>query len=98
MPDFFYVKRAELENGAHASFIFVDTQLLYYGLEGQTPEMKTNFVNAGWDSPEVISKQLAWIDKALEDANKDEFVFLIGHHLVFECAKNVPRYFIFLLS
>ncbi|KAJ1547357.1 hypothetical protein HK405_006063 [Cladochytrium tenue] len=52
--------------------------------------MSFNFDLAGWNqSVHTAEKQLAWIDKALEDANGDDYVFLMGHHPTFTCASDV---------
>ncbi len=49
MPDFFFVKVFEQES---AAFIFIDTNLLNYGYdgdeEGKRPAMRENFIRLGW--------------------------------------------------
>ncbi|KAJ3159500.1 hypothetical protein HK101_001051 [Irineochytrium annulatum] len=106
LPDYFYQERIEIQNGAHASFIFIETDLLNYGCECASEfgfslyapnllspvpdygkkDMDENFANAGWEErAHTVEKQLAWIDAALEEANSDEYVFVLGHHPVFTC-------------
>ncbi|KAJ3190771.1 hypothetical protein HK101_008369 [Irineochytrium annulatum] len=89
LPAYFYVQRVALDAGAHASFIFIETDLLFYGFNGKK-KVEKNINDAGWsDSKHTVQKQLAWIDASLEDANADEFVFVIGHHQIFTCASDV---------
>ncbi|KAJ3278645.1 Tartrate-resistant acid phosphatase type 5 [Borealophlyctis nickersoniae] len=91
LPDYFYTKRVQIDNGAHATFVFVETDLLNYGYNGKSKtQMKDNFINAGWTTANhTMEKQLAWVDKALEEANKDPWVFVIAHHPTFTCGDDV---------
>ncbi|KAJ3164408.1 hypothetical protein HK101_000435 [Irineochytrium annulatum] len=88
-PDYFYTQRISLPNGAHASFIFIETDLFQYGYPGKK-SMSLNFVRAGWTAAaHTVEKQLAYIDAELEKANKDEFVFVMAHHPMFTCGSDV---------
>ncbi|KAI9338294.1 Metallo-dependent phosphatase-like protein [Zopfochytrium polystomum] len=87
-PSYFYTRRVKI-GGVYASFIFIETDLLFYGYPGKN-SMPYNFKAAGWNATaNTVEKQLAWIDKALETANPDEYVFVVGHHPCFTCASDV---------
>ncbi|KAJ3164407.1 Tartrate-resistant acid phosphatase type 5 [Irineochytrium annulatum] len=87
-PDYFYTERLSLPNGAHASFIFIETNLIFYGYAGKKA-MGANFASAGWtNSAQTIEKQLAYIEAELEKANDDEFVFVMAHHPIFTCGTD----------
>jgi hypothetical protein len=91
-PDYFFVQRFALPNSKHATFIYINTELLFYGYAGKAPtDLATNFSNAGWTlANKTIEKQLAWIDKALEAANQDDYVFLIADDDLATCAGDNP--------
>ncbi|KAJ3014196.1 UNVERIFIED_CONTAM: Tartrate-resistant acid phosphatase type 5 [Siphonaria sp. JEL0065] len=95
IPDIFYTKRVKVpgQKNHHASFIFIETDLLQYGYYPPN-NMSTNFLQLGW-TPEdrTAEKQLAWLDNELHKANKDEFVFVVGHHGGFTCAEEVESSF-----
>jgi hypothetical protein len=90
IPDYFHVRRFALPNSKHATLIFIETDLLFYGYAGKTgTSMAANFQAAGWSAAANTQlKQLAWIDKALETANQDDYVLVFGHHPVFTCGVN----------
>jgi hypothetical protein len=89
IPDYFHVQRFALPNSKHATLIYVEDDLLFYGYEGKK-NMKVNFAAAGWSvDRNTHLKQLAWIDKALETANQDDYVLVLGHHPVFTCGSDV---------
>jgi hypothetical protein len=94
IPDYFYVQRFALPNSKHATVIYIETDLLFYGFEGKF-NMKDNFMTAGWTTATTTMsnetthlKQLAWIDKALETANQDDYVLVVGHHGIFTCGSD----------
>ncbi|KAI8617148.1 Metallo-dependent phosphatase-like protein [Chytriomyces sp. MP71] len=93
LPDLFYTRRIAVSNGYFASFVFIETDLLQYGYPANgknATDMARNFAAFGWsEENQTIEKQLAWIDQALEAANKDHFVFVVGHHGGFNCAQDV---------
>ncbi|KAJ3286445.1 Tartrate-resistant acid phosphatase type 5 [Rhizoclosmatium sp. JEL0117] len=93
-PDFFYTKRVQVDAGVYASFIFIETDLFVYGYGGHTkPEAKgmgPSFVQQGWvPEKKTAEKQLAWIENAIQAANNDAYIFVLGHHPVFTCA-SIP--------
>ncbi|KAJ3251823.1 Tartrate-resistant acid phosphatase type 5 [Chytriomyces hyalinus] len=89
LPDFFYTKRVRIDEGVFASLIFIETDLLNYGYAGKQ-NMSVNFALQGWTSGnKTVEKQLAWLDNALEKANKDQYVIVFGHHTGFACAGDV---------
>ncbi|AKU94143.1 Tartrate-resistant acid phosphatase type 5 precursor [Labilithrix luteola] len=89
LPDYFYTKRVALPGCKHATFVFVETNLLFYGYAGKQ-NMATNFASASWSlSAKTHLKQLAWIDWTLQQANQDEFVIVIGDHPTFTCGSDV---------
>jgi hypothetical protein len=99
MPDYFFKKVVSLGNGHKATFIFMDASLLQYGYpdEGARNDvdsgMKANFQSAGWTrDTNAQAKQLAWLDKALQDANNDPYVFIISHYPSFTCEKTIREY------
>ncbi|KAJ3203814.1 Tartrate-resistant acid phosphatase type 5 [Entophlyctis luteolus] len=90
ITDFFYTKRIAVDASTYASFIFIETDLLFYGYNSTKNDLAANFALQGWNtSVHTIEKQLAWIDNALEQANKDAYVFVMGHHPTFTCGSDV---------
>jgi hypothetical protein len=91
LPDYFYVQRFALPQSKHATIIHLDTDLLFYGYSGKSStDMATNFTTAGWlATANTSQKQLAWIDKALETANQDDYVIVVGEHPIFTCGSDV---------
>jgi hypothetical protein len=93
LPDYFHVQRFALPNSKHATLIYIDTQLLDLGYAGKK-DMKYNFMYAGWSAAENTHlKQLAWIDKALETANEDDYVLVMATTGVFSCGSDVAGSF-----
>ncbi|KAI9353491.1 Metallo-dependent phosphatase-like protein, partial [Obelidium mucronatum] len=93
LPDYFYTKRVLIPGttSKYASFIFLDTNLLQYGYK-PGGEMEHNFKSAGWtQKSNSIEKQIQWLEMALFAANKDEFVFVLGHHGCFSCEIDVKE-------
>ncbi|KAJ3245681.1 Tartrate-resistant acid phosphatase type 5 [Chytriomyces hyalinus] len=95
-PDLFYSKRVPLGfSDMYASFIFIETDLLQYGygaLAKNDSQMAGNFETFGWvEAAQTVEKQLAWLDKALETANQDALVFVVGHHGGFACSFDVVQ-------
>ncbi|KAJ3067883.1 Tartrate-resistant acid phosphatase type 5 [Podochytrium sp. JEL0797] len=89
MPDFFYTKRVEVDIGVFATFIFIETDLLFYGYAGYSAPMLSTFTALGWTAANnTIAKQLAWIENAIASANNDAFVFLVGHHETYTCVAD----------
>ncbi|KAJ3212417.1 Tartrate-resistant acid phosphatase type 5 [Entophlyctis luteolus] len=94
LPDFFYTKRVlfDPETRSHASFIFIDTNYLQYGYSDSEQNMTANFDRAGWgDVWKTTQKQLLWLDRALEAANADPYLFVVGHHGCFACAEDLEQ-------
>ncbi|KAJ3121055.1 Tartrate-resistant acid phosphatase type 5 [Physocladia obscura] len=93
IPDFFYTKRFQIQTSTslfNASFIFIETDLLFYGYQQGSEAIPANFAKLGWSAANAtVEKQLAWIDRALAEANNDQYVFLLGHHPTFTCVSHV---------
>jgi hypothetical protein len=91
IPDYFHVQRFALPDSKHATLIYIETDLLKFGYAGKSgTKMADNFQAAGWSALENTHlKQLAWIDKALETANQDDYVLVIACHPVFTCGSDV---------
>lgn len=88
IPDYFHVQRFALPDSKHATVIYIEDDLLFYGYPGKKM-MAANFQASGWTpAAHTIEKQLAWIDKALETANGDDYVLVLGNHPVFTCASE----------
>nr|KAJ3417330.1 hypothetical protein HK105_001048 [Polyrhizophydium stewartii] len=79
---------ASLQVGSReAAFIFIDTDLLYYGYAGDPGSpMEERFRARGW-TPEnrVVEAQLKWIEAALQRHADQPWVFVIGHHELGAC-------------
>jgi hypothetical protein len=89
IPDYFHVQRFALPDSKHATLIYIEDDLLFYGYPGKK-NMAANFQAAGWSAQENTHlKQLAWIDKALETANQDDYVLVIADKPVFTCGSDV---------
>ncbi|KAJ3101068.1 Tartrate-resistant acid phosphatase type 5 [Physocladia obscura] len=88
--DFFYTKRilVDLDSQTYASFIFIETDLLFYGYNSTKNDLGVNFALQGWTANTYL-QQLAWIDNALAEANNDPYVFVVGHHPTFTCGSDV---------
>ncbi|KAJ3014195.1 UNVERIFIED_CONTAM: hypothetical protein HDU68_000385 [Siphonaria sp. JEL0065] len=91
LSDFFYTKRVLLPGttDTYASFIFIETDLLQYGYN-PGGKMEKNFELVGWvPESNTADKQLQWIENLLNQANNDAFIFVMGHHGCFSCAKDL---------
>ncbi|KAJ3068276.1 Tartrate-resistant acid phosphatase type 5 [Podochytrium sp. JEL0797] len=72
-----------------ATFIFIETDLLFYGYAGYSAPMNGSFAALGWNAGNnTIAKQLAWIENAIAAANNDAFVFVVGHHETYTCVSD----------
>ncbi|ORY37019.1 Metallo-dependent phosphatase, partial [Rhizoclosmatium globosum] len=88
MPDFFYIKRKQVDDGVFATFIFIETDLFEYGVQAKNKGMQQNFASQGWDQNTNL-KQLAWIENAIAQSNKDQYIIVVGHHPTYTCAGDV---------
>ncbi|KAI9344362.1 Metallo-dependent phosphatase-like protein, partial [Obelidium mucronatum] len=94
LPDYFYTKRIEVDTGVYASFIFIETDLLYYNFTGYTAAMAAQFTAVGWNAESnTVAKQLAWIENAIAAANNDAYIFVVGHHPIYTCQGNAQTKF-----
>ncbi|ORY47058.1 Metallo-dependent phosphatase [Rhizoclosmatium globosum] len=90
LPDFFYAKRVVVSAGVYATFVFIETDYLVYGEQGENAAMASNFKRQGWSSKaETNKKQLAWIENTISKANNDAYIIVVGHHPTYSCAKDV---------
>jgi hypothetical protein len=88
IPDYFHVQRFALPGSKHATLIFIQDNLCFYGYPGKR-NMALNFQAAGWSAAaNTHLKQLAWIDKALETANDDDYVLVLANHPIFTCGSD----------
>ncbi|KAJ3013036.1 UNVERIFIED_CONTAM: hypothetical protein HDU68_000900 [Siphonaria sp. JEL0065] len=89
LPDYFYTKRVEVDTGVFASFIFIETDFLYYENAGYSTSMANQFTSLGWSTAfNTTQKQLAWIENAIAAANNDAYIFVVGHHPIYTCGSN----------
>ncbi|KAJ3070526.1 hypothetical protein HDU99_002657, partial [Rhizoclosmatium hyalinum] len=91
MPDFLYIKRKQVDDGVFATFIFIETDLFEYGVQAKNKGMQQNFASQGWDQNTNL-KQLAWIENAIAQSNKDQYIIVVGHHPTYTCAGDVTDY------
>ncbi|ORY37986.1 Metallo-dependent phosphatase [Rhizoclosmatium globosum] len=93
IPDLFYTKRVQVDAGIYATFIFIETDLMQYGYGGSTKAaakgMQPSFAAQGWtNGTNTVEKQLAWIENAVQAANNDAYIFIMGHHPIYTCYKK----------
>ncbi|KAJ3267948.1 Tartrate-resistant acid phosphatase type 5 [Terramyces sp. JEL0728] len=99
MDDYFYSRNITV-GSAKAAFIFISTDLIYYGYDGYSESglapkatgtdtdnnMRNNFIALGW-TPEndTINKQLSLIESLLEANQNADYLFVAGHEDMVTC-------------
>ncbi len=95
MPDHFYTRQVELQGGAKAAFIYIDTDLINYGYNCFSYEcFLINFSKIGWSrKANTLESQFSWIESQLVKYNSYEYVYVLGHHNVVVCQSigDMPR-------
>ncbi|KAJ3319867.1 hypothetical protein HDV06_005843 [Boothiomyces sp. JEL0866] len=82
MPDYFYTKSFEYDSFT-IGFIFIDTDLLFYGYFGQ---LSDDFASKGWSiEKETHLQQLQWIQDQFDAMKNYEYVVVLGHHHLVTC-------------
>ncbi|KAI9207882.1 Metallo-dependent phosphatase-like protein, partial [Polychytrium aggregatum] len=87
MPDFFWDKTVTV-NGFTVGFVFVDTDLLFYGYQDvNSKKFGANFVNHGWTAANnSIQQHLDTIEGYLKAHQNDDYLIVIGHHPLGTCS------------
>lgn len=66
--------------------IFIDTNLLVNGYDGDRRAMKENFKRLGWvKGSGVQEKQFKWIERKLQAVTQSDYVLVVGHHPLGTC-------------
>lgn len=80
--DYFYSFTKDSGAGKVVAFVVIDTNLLFYGYEGEyDPKniMKNHFAKLGWvPGSKTIESQLAWIDSELEKYKSADYLVVAG--------------------
>lgn len=78
----FSTKSFSLDDGKKAVFVFLDTNLLVYGYDGEKESMKNNFKRKNWiRGLKTIEGQIAWIKDTLssKECQSADFLLVFGY-------------------
>lgn len=84
MPDRYYAFSKTADDGAVATFVFLDTnpfELKYYQEEKYKEEV----------SAQDTTRQLVWMDSVLTAAASSDWVVVIGHHPLYSGGKRIKQ-------
>jgi hypothetical protein len=85
LPDYFWSKTHTI-GSAKATFIFIDTDFLMHGDEGDEEGMTKAFKGLGWSTAaNTAEKQMDWIKNELQKASDSDYIFVTGHHPMGDC-------------
>jgi hypothetical protein len=84
LPAHFYTKTITFGT-RKAVFIFIDTDLMYYGYSCNNPQcwagLKSNFKKYNWiPTSNRMEKQFEWLELQLKQNNDADLIFVQGHH------------------
>ncbi|TPX70235.1 hypothetical protein SpCBS45565_g01856 [Spizellomyces sp. 'palustris'] len=88
MDDFFWDMEIPYGQGKKAGFVFIDTDLLYYGYDGDNkyPAIAENFAAHNWTAQHhSIEAHLARIEKQLQKYDDKDYLLVSGHHPLGTC-------------
>merc|ERR1719445_101078 len=82
LPKFFYTRNHTIGNTTHlVAWVHIETNLIFYGPNGENSAMKKNFAKEGWKSSEDVDTHLARVEKMLKQVQNSTWIFAVGHQI-----------------
>jgi acid phosphatase len=80
MPDFFYT-RSHKVGGATVAWVHLETNLIFYGPNGENAAIKANFEKEGWKTSSDVDQHLAKAEAMLKQVQGASWIFVVGHQM-----------------
>jgi predicted phosphodiesterase len=82
MPSMSY-NRTHTVGQSKVAWIHLDTNLIFYGPNGENQKMKSNFEKMGWTSTSAVDRYLFKVESMLKEAQGADWIFVVGHMINF---------------